>query len=400
MITLRYYLDTRRPSRRPDGKFPLKLAVTKHGDTALLPVLAYASREEWDARAQRLKGGRIGDAGKLNAYLARQMLRFEEIIREMIEQVASAPAMTAAQIRDHIQERCFDAQPGVSLGEYFGRMAEDRKGTTRRSFLQARDACEKAVPGLLAKPLTTVSTRDVQRVDAWLRSHTRPSTRNTYASKLRQVLKAAHRDGITAADAGREIRIGTAVTRSRALAVEQLRVFLGQQPRDLLDQEALDLFSLSFYLRAINPVDLLRVGPGDVFNGRLTYTRAKTGKEYSVRIEPEAAEIMARRSSDRHIFEVPRGRIPEWYLRNVTEHLKAMAVRLGLPAVTMYWARHTFASLMLETGAPVEIIAAALGHSYGPRITMGYVTIRERAVDEAVRRAYDYVAGIGTDGDS
>lgn len=393
MITLRYYLDARRPSRRPDGKFPIKLAVTKHGDTALLPVLAYASREEWDQRAQRLKGGRLGDAGKLNAYLARQMLRFEEILREMVEQVASGPAMTSAQIRDYIQERCFDAEPGVSLGEYFSRMAEERRGTTRKSFLQARDACGKAVPGILSKPLTTVTTRDVKRVDEWLRAHTKPSTRNTYASKLRQVLKAAHRDGITAADAGREIKIGTAVTRSRALTAEQLRVFLGQQPDDLLDREALDFFALSFYLRAINPVDLLRVGPDDVFNGRLTYTRAKTGKDYSVKVEPEAEEIIARRRSDRHVFEVPRGRVAEWYLRNLTTHLKAMAGRLGLPAVTMYWARHTFASLMLETGAAVEIIAAALGHSYGPRITMGYVTIRERAVDEAVRKVYDYVAG-------
>ena len=140
-------------------------------------------------------------------------------------------------------------------------------------------------------------------------------------------------------------------------------------------------------------MDLLRVGPEDVFNGRLTYTRAKTGKEYSVKIEPEAAEIIARRSSDRRLFEIPRGRVAEWYVRNLDNHLKAMAGKLGLPAVTMYWARHTFATLMLETGAAVEIIAAALGHSYGPRVTMGYVSIRERQVDEAVRRVYDFVAG-------
>ena len=392
MITLRYYLDARRPSRRPDGKFPLKLAVTKRGDTALLPVLAYASREEWDPKAQRLKGGRLGEAGKVNSYLSRQMLRFEELLREMVERETTGPAMTAVQIRDYIQERCFDADPGVTLGAYFGRLAEARTGNTRKSFERARNACERAYPGIMAKPLTAVSTRDVKRVDDWLRGNVKPSTRNTYASKLRQVLKAAHREGLTAADAGRELKIGTAVTRSRALTAEQMRVFLEQKPDALLDQEALDFFALSFYLRAINSVDLLRVGPEDVFNGRLTYTRAKTGKEYSVKIEPEAAEIIARRSSDRRLFEIPRGRVAEWYVRNLDNHLKAMAARLGLPAVTMYWARHTFATLMLETGAAVEIIAAALGHSYGPRVTMGYVSIRERQVDEAVRKVYDYVA--------
>ena len=82
------------------------------------------------------------------------------------------------------------------------------------------------------------------------------------------------------------------------------------------------------------------------------------------------------------------------------EYFKSHGIRqrevcevLGLTPATMYWARHTFASLMLETGAPVEVIAEALGHSYGPKVTMGYVTIRERAVDEAVRKVYDLLAG-------
>ena len=393
MISLRYYLDTRRPSRRPDGKFPLKLAVTKHGDTAMLPVLAYATREEWDAKAQRLKGGRFGDAGKVNDYLARQMLRFEEILREILFSEASSPAMTATQIRDRIRERAFDAEPGITLGAYFERFSAGRKEHTRRCFETSRKACERALPGIMDKPLATVTVQDVRKIDEKFRAERKPATRNTYISKLRQVLRAAHRSGLTAQDAGREVKVGTVVTRSRALTCEQLRQLLAAEPRGDLDREALDFFALSFYLRAINPVDLLRVGPSDVFNGRLTYTRAKTGKDYSVKVEPEAAAIMARRSSAKHLFEIPRGRVADWYMRNVDEHLKGMAAELGLPPVTMYWARHTFASLMLETGAAVELIAGALGHSYGPKVTMGYVTIREKQVDDAVRKVYDYVAG-------
>lgn len=59
----------------------------------------------------------------------------------------------------------------------------------------------------------------------------------------------------------------------------------------------------------------------------------------------------------------------------------------------MYWERHTFATLMIEIGIPIETVAASLGHSYGPKVTMGYVTIREKLVDDAVRKLYDYVAG-------
>ena len=393
MISLRYYLDARKPSHRPDGKFPLKLAVTKHGQTALLPVLAYASREEWDAKAQRLRGGRLGDVGKVNAYLARQMLRFEEILRELVEEETSGPSMTAIQVRDYISERCFDAGTGVTLGEYYDRVTDEKHGSTRRAFVMAKVSFEKAVPRLMELPLAAVSTREVERVDAWLRSHLAGNTRNNYIAKLTQVLKRAHREGLVAADAGREVKLRTVATKSRALTVAQMRVMLKLEPTTDLGREALDFFRLSFYLRAINPVDLARVTPEDVFNGRLMYERAKTGKDYSVKVEPEAAEIIARRGDASLLWAPARGRDWRNYQQDVNDELRKMSKAAGLPPVTMYWARHTFASLMLETGAQVELIAAALGHSYGPRVTMGYVSVREKQVDDAVRRVYDYVAG-------
>ena len=49
---------------------------------------------------------------------------------------------------------------------------------------------------------------------------------------------------------------------------------------------------LMFYLMGINSVDLARAKKSDVINGRLEYRRAKTGKLYSIFIEPEAWEII------------------------------------------------------------------------------------------------------------
>ena len=192
MISLRYYLDTRRPSHRPDGKFPLKLAVTKRGDTALLSVSAWATREEWDAKAQRVRGGRFGRSGELNDYLARLMLKFEDAVRALTLD-GDGPAMTATQVRDHLAGRIFDAPPGMTLGQYFAGF-EGRGGeNTRRTFENARKAAERALPGIMERPLASVTTRDVARIDAEFRATCKPSTRNTYASKLRQVLRAPPR---------------------------------------------------------------------------------------------------------------------------------------------------------------------------------------------------------------
>lgn len=392
MISLRYYLDTRKPSSRPDGKFSLKLAVTKRGDTALLPVLAYATREEWDPKAQRLKGGRLGDAGRVNTYLARQMLRFEQILRDLVDE-GTAATMTARQVRDVIAERVMEAGPGISLGEYFDKVTKEKHGSTRLGFENARASYERAVPRIMERPLSSVTDKDVQKIDDWLRRHLAPNTRNTYIAKLTQVLKRAHREGLVAADAGRDVKLMHVIPKSRALTVEQLRILLAADPGTDAGREALDFFLLSFYLRAINPEDLFRVGPDDIFNGRLQYTRAKTGRDLSVRVEPEAAEIIARRGDASHLFSPGKWTDKRNRLQKMDAALRLLAKGNGLPPVTMYWARHTFSSLIIELGYSMELLAGALGHSLGPRITAGYVTLQQRKVDDVARRVYDYVAG-------
>lgn len=397
MLSLRYYLDARRPSKRPDGKYPLKLAVTKHGDTALLPVLAYATKEEWDPKAQRLKGGRLGNAGRLNAYLSSQMLRFEEELRELMSKDIGA-ALTSLQIRDYLKMRCFDAAPGVTLGEYYQRILEGKRGSTRTMFIRARTAYTKAIPRLMDLPLAAITDREVAKVDAYLREHLAPNTRNAYISKLTQVLKRAHTEGLIGSDPGRGVKLKAVVTRSRALTLEQLRLLLSQEPANGAEAEALDFFRLSFYLRAINPIDLSTAKKSDIFNGRLLYQRHKTGKDYSVRIEPEAQGIIDRRGNSTLIWGAALKRDLRNYHQDLNEALRRLSVRIGLPPVTMYWARHTFSTLMLEAGIPSEMMSAALGHTFGVRVTMGYVTVRERPVDEAARRVYDYVAGAWSPG--
>lgn len=392
MISLRFYLDSRKPSRRPDGKHPLKLAVTKRGDTALMPVLAYVSRNEWDADRQRLKGRAVGEAGKLNTYLAKIMLRAEEIVRELIVTDEGA-AMTALQIRDFIEARILDAGPGVTLGEFYDQVTAEKRGATRYGFVRARGAYAKADPRLMDRPLSSIRPSDVAHVDAWLRANLAMTTRNTYLAKLKQVLKRAHKEGRVAEDAGRDASLQYVVPKSRALTVEQLRQVFALEPATPLQREALGAFRLSFYLRAINPKDMSTTPPEAIFNGRLAYTRSKTGKDYSLKVEPEAEALLAEWAGPDLIFQPFAGRDYGNYLQDLDEQLRKMAKAAGLPPVTMYWARHTFSSLMIETGSTMELVAGALGHSYGPRVTAGYVTLQQRQIDEAVRRVFDYVAG-------
>ena len=68
-----------------------------------------------------------------------------------------------------------------------------------------------------------------------------------------------------------------------------------------------------------------------------------------------------------------------------------IAELLSIPRMTLYWARHSFATIAYEIGISTDIIADCLGHKTGHRITEIYIQKDQRKVDEANRKVIDYV---------
>lgn len=393
MVSFRYYLDTRKAPRKQDARWPLKMALTKRGDTALLPVGVYLLRDEWDADGQRVTRAHP-QRSSLNNYLDRLRMRVEDLLRELVLNGAGAP-MTAGQVRDYVAGRTTDADDGILLADYYAKIRDEKHGQTREHFVRAWALFMKLDPRLESLLLAGLDTQRVQALDAALTKRVAMTTRNTYLAKLMQVCKRARAEGLISADPCRDVHLHYVTPKHRALTMEQTRAFFAAQPRGVLEERSLAFFKLSFYLRAMNTADLARNGPECIAGGRIRYVRAKTGKLYDFRVEPEAAALLERWGGKRCLFSPFEGLPdPEAYARTyIDDALRRIAKREGLPPVTMYWARHTLASLIIDLGYTMEQAAAVLGHSYGPRVTAGYVTIQERRVDAVVREVYDAVAG-------
>ena len=143
--------------------------------------------------------------------------------------------------------------------------------------------------------------------------------------------------------------------------------------------------------------------------------RSKTKRFYSVKLEPEALEILERYKGKRLLFglaesckryktfsnSLDRGLKnigPSEQRRNTqrkkgkhqyhTERISAF------PGISIYWARHTWATIAAEIDIPDATISAALGHGHGDKTTAIYVNFRQKKVDEANRRVIDYVLGV------
>ena len=68
------------------------------------------------------------------------------------------------------------------------------------------------------------------------------------------------------------------------------------------------------------------------------------------------------------------------------------------PQLTMYWARHTWATIAASLDIPKETIAAALGHG-GNTVTDIYIDFDQKKVDEANRKVIDHVSNYKKEGE-
>ena len=160
---------------------------------------------------------------------------------------------------------------------------------------------------------------------------------------------------------------------------------------------------LIFYLRGINLIDLAHLK--EIVNGRVEYRRAKTGRLYSVKIEPEAMEIINRYRGKNYVVNIlDRYKDHRNYIHRINKNLKEFGTttvgRRGkkekkgaFPELSTYWARHTWATIAAALDIPKETIAASLGHGE-TTVTDIYIDFDQKKVDEANRKVIDYVSEI------
>lgn len=229
------------------------------------------------------------------------------------------------------------------------------------------------------------------------------NARNIHLRNIRAVFNNAIDNEVTAAYPFRRFKIRPEATRKRSLTVEELRRFIAMEVEDY-QQFYKDMFILSFFLIGINTVDLARLT--EVTNdGRVEYDRAKTHRKYSIKLEPEAMEIINRYRGDKALLCIAdRWSDHRNFLHQFNKALKNMGEveRVGrggkkvrtpaFPELSSYWCRHTWATIAYnECGISEDIIGQALGHASVHTTTSIYIRRNAKLVDDANRRVLDLV---------
>lgn len=401
MATTNLYLDTRRA--RADGKYPLKLKVTLSGSNGfLLNLQTPLSSDQWDKRRGRVV--RHPYASELNQYLQGKQNEVEMILRTLALN-GEIRRLKATAIKAKIVDALSGAHGNSkhSFVEHFSAFAEKRnKKSTCEIYLQTL----KRIVAYAGEDLAFEDITYSWLIDFEQYMQRQGLSQNTQDIQFRNI-RAAYKDMMQ-----REVIPASSYPFDKfkhrqvtveidTLSVEQLIEFR-DYPCEPHQQLYVDLFMLMFYLHGINIGDLLLLKPTDFRKGRIEFDRQKTGRHYSIKVEPEALEIINKYRGSQYLINV----LDKWSeYRSFSSKMNTCLKQIGevqvlkygrkeripfCPGLTTYWARRSFATIAYtDAGIPVDVIGQMLGHQTKNQVTWRYIKTSQKTIDDANRKVLD-----------
>lgn len=407
MAAVTLYHDTR------SGKdtFPIKLRIAHKKEKAYVSLGIKVSPEEWDGNA--VVGHK--QAKTYNSLIIARLGAAKTQLANL-DLLGRTNKMTASQIKDII-ENGGDIQEEEASHNFYDYYVEamnaKTKDKTRSSYEQTLINLEKFDSNIKERTLEELDFKYLERFDKWFEERgVTINSRAVYYRNLRAVFNSANKDELTDNYPFRRFKIKKTSTKKRNLSIEELRLLKNFQTTYGTHAKYRDIFMLMFYMRGINAVDIFKLKESNIRHGRIDYIRSKTGKPYSIKIEPEMQEIFDRYKGKDYLLDICDGAKDEkeyitkyeGFLHRMDRGLKKIGPITWtkgrgsspifhpiLPKISQYWCRHTTATLMAKMGVSIQFIAASLGHDHGNKTTNIYIEISEEDVDKANRALIDYV---------
>jgi site-specific recombinase XerD len=167
-----------------------------------------------------------------------------------------------------------------------------------------------------------------------------------------------------------------------AMTLQQVQMFLNTTPPpNSPEWEAKQLWLFSFYCQGMNFKDIAHLKKSGISDGKIVYVRHKTKNTelhqvpFVIPITTSVGNILSLlQTSDEgnpYVFDIltiglsplKQEAVAKQKLKITNKYLKRLCRQNNLPEITTYWARHSYASLLKNTGTSTEMIRELLGHS-------------------------------------
>ena len=243
--------------------------------------------------------------------------------------------------------------------------------------------------------LDCVTSEIMEGYEAWQKKRgIAPNSISFYTRILRAVYnRAVENDIIENRNPFRHVYTGVDKTVKRALPLSVIRKIkaLDLSLTPTLDF-ARDMFLMSFYFRGMSFIDMAFLKKTDLKNGYITYRRRKTGQQLIIAWTKEMQTILDKYPENNSDYLLPvirnRGINERTAYRNtgynINHNLKRIAGMVGVTVpLTLYVARHSWASAAKAKGIPVSVISEGMGHDSEATTQIYLASLDTTVVDRA-----------------
>ena len=263
----------------------------------------------------------------------------------------------------------------------------DRYRQALNSFKSFREGCDLHFDNIT--PQLTLA------YETWLRNnHLCRNTTSFYMRIMRTLYNKAVKSNLTVdLHPFNQVYTGIDKTAKRAITLHDIRRIKGADlSHDATLDFARDMFLLSFYMRGIAPIDLAYLRKADISQGNVVYSRSKTGQQMRIHIEPDIQCLLDKYKETGTQYLLPiikreDGTEHAQYrngTQHINRHLKKLSEKLDLSfPITLYVARHSWASIAQTEQIPLRVISAAMGHDSEITTQIYLSSIQTAQIDEA-----------------
>ena len=243
--------------------------------------------------------------------------------------------------------------------------------------------------------LDSITSQLMESFQAWHQHRgVAPNTISFYIRILRAVYnRAVEEEIIENRNPFRHVYTGVDKTVKRALPLPVIKKI---KALDLSLTPALDfardMFMISFMLRGMSFIDMAYLRKTDLSNGHITYRRRKTGQRLTIQWTNDMQKILDKypENASEYLLPIIRNRdTNERYVYrhvgyNINHNLKQIARRVGIAIpLTLYVARHSWASAAKAKGIPLSVISEGMGHDSETTTQIYLASLDTSIVDKA-----------------
>jgi integrase len=389
-----------------DGTTNIKIRITHNRKINYIPTDLFILPSEMDNKSGTAKNGNNKDF--LNVRIGDLIQKYRKSAIELGDRVES---MTVSQIKTHLLSGVSKTHQ-IDFLQFINNFINNYSTSTlspgtKENYYFLMLSLKSFSGNLL--PVSEINYQYLIRYEAFLRSRGVKNGVTNYMIIFRSLFNKC-RDHFNDDDSGqiliphypfKKYVIPKRLVKSKdhILTLTELQKLIAYVPENNSQKFAIDMFFLMFYLIGIEAKDLFYLKKP--VNGRVSYSRFKTGREHSIKLEPEAIEIINRYSGANLLLNVSeRFKLHKTFVRAINNHLsgeayhkiKGVFPNLKIPKhPTSKWARHSWATIARnECKISKDDVALCLGHEdEDNNVTDMYIKYDFSIIDESNRKVID-----------